>query len=303
MGLTSAEHPAASAIYIDLKRRGEKALAAGNFVKALKYLEWALVEARRLDRPTLEERAYCNVALLAQECRPDTLYSSGLKKIVETSVDVTSRFLAAHALTLIHNTQGQAEVANAYAYASHGHACQLETPHERTASSYTLGVQLLIDGDLQRSQRYLEQTLELGTGILSSETIALARSTLGYCLQRLGQPKNAYGLLRKSLDHVAAGSRKGYENIVRLNLGFSLLEMDGFEGALDQATAVLDARNNAAQRKNALFLAGEACTYLDSLDWSREYFSLLQQEFYPRQPEMLDTLQSVRTHRYVNWFA
>lgn len=302
MESTSDDHPQASAIYVELKERGIKAMAAGEFAKAKKYMEWALVEARRLGQRVLEERTYSDLAMVSVEFESGSPFIAELKTIVERGVDAKSRFQAAHALSVIHCELGQTELSAVYAYAAHGNAQQIESPKERAISSHTLGVQLLIDGNLQRSQRYLEQASELGEGVLP-DVVPLSRSTLGYCLQRLGQSRRAHDLLRESVDRISTGPRSMYDNGIRLNLGFSLLEMDDYEEALELATTILDGRPTLPHRKSALLLAGEACSYLDNPDWSREYYSMLQEEFYPRQPEVLDHLQSVRTHRYVHWFA
>lgn len=94
-----------------------------------------------------------------------------------------------------------------------------------------------------------------------------------------------------------------YGNPARLNFGFSLLEMEDFDAALEQAEIVLGSTTTPLLRKTALYLAGEAYSYLGWADLAADSFAALQQEFYPNLPSVLAKLQSVRTHRLVIWFA
>lgn len=109
--------------------------------------------------------------------------------------------------------------------------------------------------------------------------------------------------MRESAEFLSAKSCPRYENATRLNFGFSLLELEDFDTALEQAVEVLASKSRPLQRKSALYLAGEAYSYLGLADLAREYFVTLQQEFYPHTPSLVDTLQAVRTHRLVTWFA
>jgi tetratricopeptide (TPR) repeat protein len=97
-----------------------------------------------------------------------------------------------------------------------------------------------------------------------------------------------------------------YEPILRLNLGFSYLEIGELERALDNGQRALGSLEeqlsaDPQQHKHALYLLGESHAQRGELREAREHFQELQRKHYPKLPDLTELLLSVRTHGFLSW--
>ena len=292
----------ASESYVDLRSKAHQALEDGHFSRASKLFEWSLTEARRLGDPLLIERARCNRAAAAIELGMAAPVLGELQEVLASSRDLGSRFLAAHLLASAFTVQGMSTETERYVRLAQELAQRMGRPNEMGSSSMKLGLLYLGGSRPQEAQRHIERAVqELTEG--SPEALALARSNLGYCLCQIGRSRRGFRLLEEGAETLAELRYGLYEKSARLNLGFALIDREEFEAALDQADRVLSLTCAAYERKYALYLAGEACTAMDLRERAREHFSLLQREFYPEMPFLIEMLMSVGTHRLVSWHA
>ncbi len=301
--VTSVEAESEAGPYSALKSRANRALARAEFRQAEKLFEWAYVEARRSGDPALEERAFCNCAVVAAANGSAERYLPGLRTILESSPERENRFLAAYDLTMVLETRGARGEARSFARTAARLAATLDQPLNGSAALFQLGKLWLGDSRLRRAQRSIEEAIGLLGPDADAVVLALQSSCLGYCLARLDQPQRALALLEGSVDVIDRSDCRLYEPAVRLNLGFSLLEMEDFESAGDQAERVLGLSCYPSDRKYALYLAGETSGYLGEFDRARDRFRRLQEEFYPEMESLADEFCAVPTHGVISWLA
>ncbi len=301
--VTSAPVESAVDPYSALNGRARRALARAEFRKAEKLFEWAYVEARRRGAPGLEERAFCNRAVAAATNGSIERYLPGMRAILARSPERENRFLAAYDLAMILETGGFRDQARFFARIAVQLAADLDQPLNASAALFQLGKLRLGDSRLQRAQRAIEEAIRLLGPEADPVVLALQSSVLGYCLARLEQPSRAIALLEGSVDTIDRCGYRLYEPAARLNLGFSLLEMEEFEGAGEQAERILSLSCCRSDRKYALYLAGETSGYLGEFDLARDRFRRLQEEFFPEIESLADELCATPTHGVISWLA
>ncbi len=289
--------------YARLRSRARRALDRGEYKKAKKLFEWALVEARRQGDTPLQERAYCNLIMAANAAGTADRHIPGARVILGQSADPEARFLAAYNLAVAFDTGGVRSKARFYAQIAGQQAEELGDPVAGGGVAYLLGKLWLGDSRLGRAQRSIERSIELLSQGSGTRDHALENSTLGYCLALRREPARALALLESSARAINRTGCRLYEPVVRLNCGYALLEMEDFERAGDQGERVLRLPGSPIQRKYALYLSGEASSTLGYRDLARERFGQLQDEFYPQLTTLADELAANCTHGFIGWLA
>lgn len=297
-------HSGENGTYDQLKSRAMRALDRGEVGKAGKLYEWAYTEATRRGDPALIDRAFCNLSMVANVRCEGARFIPGLRDVAGRSDDPETRCLAAHNLAYILSEDSRSHrKARFYAELALHNAEHLESAPMAAAATHLYGLLWLMDSELQRAQRWLERSMELLEPEVDPPTLAMEGSNLGYCLTLMHQYRRALALLETGVDTISRARCGLYENVARLNLGFSLLEMGEIEWAAAQARKVLENGSDREVRKYALYLSGEALANLDRPRQAREAFRLLQDEYFPGIPTLADELVAHRTSGVISWLA
>lgn len=296
--------------YWDLRRAGDAALHEAQFAEAETILGQALAEARRLADQRLAERARCNLAA-AQIIRGTTAtVEEDLSRILGASRDAKTRQLAAYNLATFHSAASRTRISRFYANMSLDLARRLRDSFSQGVSAYHLGVLEIEEGSPRRSLERLQEALDVGFGEDTPGERMLALSLLGYVLILTGNRRGALQALAASENPPGGASRQEpgpmYEPLVRLNLGFSYLEIGEIERALangQKALGSLDEQRSTDPQhyKHALYLLGESHAQRGDLQEARERFQELQRSYYPQLPDLTELLLNVRTHGFLSW--
>ena len=313
-GQDRGSHDMNDSTYWDLHQSGVTALHEARFADAEAGLTQALAEARRLTDRTLAERARCNLA--AVQILQDTAAADveeDLSRILGASRDAKTRQLAAYNLATYHNAANRTRIGRFYANMSLDMARQLRDGFSHGVSAHLLGLIELAEGQPRRSLDRLQEALDVGFGENAPGERMLALSLLGYVLILTGNSHGAVQALEAS-ENPPGGAPwplRGpglpmYEPILRLNLGFSYLEIGELERALQNgrmALGSLDEQHSTdlQNHKHALYLLGESHAQRGELPEARARFQELQRKYYPQLPDLTELLLTVRTHGFVSW--
>jgi len=293
----------ATQTYTQLSRAAETAFFEGQLAKAQKLYEWVQTEAARINEPLLLERTLCNQASVALSMRQGEGYLPQLRQIGLHSANRMTRLCAVNTLSIVYRERGQRLDAAFFGEAALVHAKALDRPDLVASCLHNAGVLALHLGDLQTAQRSLEEAMEIEENEAEPGESALAHSVLGYCLARLGQEQRAIRMLKLSLAKLSGRDSSLYKESVSLSVGFAMLELENFADALEEAENALSTLPVSLERKYGLYLAGESYASLGFVDEARDYFGRLQEEFYPREDFLPETLLSLRTHRLIGWLS
>jgi tetratricopeptide (TPR) repeat protein len=297
-----------------LLRSGVAALHEARFADAESVLAQALAEARRLADPTLAERARCNLA--AVQIVQDTATAAvgeDLSRILGESRDAKTRQLAAYNLATFHNAANRTRTGRFYANMSLDMSRRLRDGFSHGVSAYLLGLIELEEGQPRRSLDRLREALDVGFGEKAPGERMLALSLLGYVLILTGNLPGAVQALEAS-ENLPGGAPwppqgpglRVYEPILRLNLGFSYLEIGELERAIQNGRMALGSLDEQLSTdpqnyKHALYLLGESHAQRGELGEAREHFLELQRKYYPQLPDLTELLLTVRTHAFLSW--
>lgn len=171
--------------YEALRERALNALDAAEFRKSKKLFEWSHTEAKRIGRPVLMERSYCNIAVTAAEMGDAHRYLDRLRSIAGQSTDTSTRSLAARRIALVFYSAQSHQKAGYYGELAYQLACRARSREDQTRCAHDLGVLRLADWRLDEARSLFEESMSRGAGFLPADDLALVRSNLGFCLQRL----------------------------------------------------------------------------------------------------------------------
>jgi len=237
-----------------------------------------------------------------------------LSRILGASRDAKTRQLAAYNLATLHNAASRTRIGRFYANMSLDMARRLRDGFSHGVSAHLLGLIELAEGQPRRSLDRLQEALDVGFGENAPGERMLALSLLGYVLILTGNWHGAVQALEASenpLGGAPGPPPRGpglpmYEPALRLNLGFSYLEIGELERALQNGRMALGSLGeqlsaDPQNHKHALYLLGESHAQRGELREARERFQELQRKYYPQLPDLTELLLTFRTHGFLSW--
>lgn len=264
-------------------------------------------EAKRRRCSALADRAYCNWAAVQFEKDQPADVRGGLSSLLGRTEDLKARRLAAYHLATWYRHQGFLRGARFYAAMSNRLAESLGDSGSQASSLHLLGLLSLQEGRPAAARENLRKSLEISAREGTGPHVSIIMSTLGYCLSLTGDRSESRWLMEETLNSVgAASSWKVYEPSVRLNLGFASLEWGDCDEALDHARAALAAaeeRGRVPEARFIYYLLGEASAQVGAGRDSKDWFSILEKEYYPQYAGLSDLLLSCRTSQFLNWLG
>jgi tetratricopeptide (TPR) repeat protein len=292
--------------YWDHNARGIEALHQARFSEAEEEFTSARREALARRLSGLAERTYCNWVATRIARGQTTGLREGLSRILGQSADDKARQLASYYLAVTYYNQGNIRAAQLYVEMSERQAGSLRDRRSQASSLHLLGLLRMREGNLSLAAQYLQRSMEASISVGEYRTALVTMSTLGYCLSLKGSLNESLWMLEEAQETLTVPDWKVYEPAVRLNLGFSFLEMGDLDESIEQGQAVLSALGEgslAVEAKFAYYLLGEAHAQKESDEEAKACFDILQKTFYPQYPGISETLLDVRTSRWLNWLG
>ena len=291
--------------YWQLHGLGGEAVEEARLSDAARLFAAAEAEARRLGKPALADRAFCNQAAVRYREGSATGIREGLSRILGSSPDARARELAAYNLAVLFRRRQRLGVARFYGETALRQACSLGEGSIQAVCLDFLGRLRIQEGRTSEGVALFEQSLEVAQVEVSVRR-ALTLGNLAYCSSVAGRRSEALRLLEEGLKVFARSPSLLYEPGIRLNAGFTLLEAGEPEAALANGRHALNqcaVESFGGEGKYALYLVGEALVQQGDRSEAKEHFVQLQRRYYPQIPDLPDLLLTCRTHVFLNWLA
>lgn len=282
-------------------------VAEGEFEEALALVEAATAWARNAGEAVLLDRALCNRAAIALELgRGDGLVTE-LRSLLMRSEDCENGYLAAYTIARHYELAREAKKGLFYARLACDRAAALDPA--RRSSSFNLIANFLVsecrfDEALETYAEAEREVASLGAAEPASRLrAAVIGYNVGYCRVMTGAPRTGLANLYRSLRTLIRLGAARHQMAARLDLAFALLEA-GSPGLAERhavrALALAARFEDAAARKNALYLAGAAATAKKDEFAARRWFGELQGEFFPDADYLPELLLRVDVRQLVN---
>lgn len=292
------------ASYYELRDRIIQERDAGNLQDVLRLCSKALALAEHIGDEALVDQAYCNFfgSQLTLGC--SDLSFSRLREILMRNRNLRTTYSAAYLLACGHTIGKQYKKALFYAQIARQRAWALDEIALITQSHNEIGRCYLSESYFEKAVVEFEKAL----GVLPDEltyTHVAPLGNLGYTKLLAGDFRSGFKHLYKTLRHCRFRSaERGYsQEWIHLYLCFGHIEIRRWRYAWHHGVAALnlaEKTNNSDAIKNALYLLGEVEKSVGDLEAARGYFSRLQREFYPDNPDLVSAMLVFQTKDLVN---
>jgi tetratricopeptide (TPR) repeat protein len=281
---------------------GIRATHLGHFDRALADFDEALAWARRNDDTDLWDRAFCNRCAVEIELGNRGSWLGELRRIVLRSQDPENGFLAAYNVARAYELDKEVGRATFYARIAQDRCSRLERRDWLAWSKNQTANLLLADSRFEEACTEYGEALELMSPE-SSATRSLILDNLGYCEIVRGRYKQGFALLFAGLRTLVYRGAERYQARLRLSLCYAYLEIGRLRRALRHGLRALELatqHNDTDSMKYAHFLLGETYNQLGCDEAAREYFTRLQQRFYPGASGVPDLLMAIDVRQIIN---
>jgi len=296
--------------YHQLTSQAEEAFVGGDGTLALSLLEQAEQQAAQLDELDLVNQAFCRQCYVAIEFDDlgHTVDVARLKQILLASDNLTTRWMAAHYVSLASVMLGEKEQALTYGERSLAIAEELGDSSRAAASTNlfgTLAAQASRFDDAEQALRSALTQYVTGDSDYSLLMQAQIRDNLGYvlmCTDRLGQ---GIDLCSQALHTIEQLDAEHYLPQVLQDLCFGHLMDDDLEtaGSLgERGLELARSYNDVLVAKNLLYLLAETWVRAGDRFRARRFLSELTQ-YYPeigQSEEVIDLLMETDFTQVVN---
>ncbi len=288
--------------YEELKELGFRAAEVGDLSEALKHYQSSLDLARQAGERNLVDLAVCNCsALLITLGRQDET-KARLREILMAGTCPENSFLAAYQLSRAHVRDKAYKKGLFYAQIARDRATSMSRDDWLVWSYNQLANCLMDESRFSEAAKEYRRALRLQPD-KKSVFRAVLLVNLGYCLMMLGKMEDGLPMTFRSLRWFRSFGAKFYEIWAHLDLCYAYVELNRIGRARDHGRRALDLAEKSGDsdlRKIALYLLGETERTARDLEGAYEYFSSLQQDYYPDSPQLVETMMLVETRKLVN---
>lgn len=289
--------------YDSFKESGSAHLAGGRLQEALDALDEAHAVARGLGDPNLVDLAFCNRSAVALRIGEAGDTATRLQEILLRTQTPQVAALAAYNLGYEYDRRKDFKKAVFYG--------RIALKYAEDGGLTELRASVLNDlGNAFAGLNQFEVALEhfhRGLALLGPEPgpqKAHLLNNVGYVQTVLGSMKDAFGSAFRSLRMFrACGLDALYACEPHLTLAFAYLHVGRPDSALRHATRAVDLAEGSFdldRLKYALLLVGESHKLLGDEAAAQDYFSLLQETFYPDMPEVPGMLFALDVCKLIN---
>lgn len=285
-----------------LRDAAMRAIEEGRLVEALGLCEKALARAREREDEGLVDLAICNRSATLIALGREREVMPELRQILVRSSNPKTCSIAAYDLSRAHELIKEYKKGLFYGRIARDRALAA-TREDLLVGSYNL-----IGNCLMSDSFFAEAATEYGRAL---ELLPAGRSVprglvmvnLGYCHMMMGEMQRGMGLSFEALRWFRALGTRLYEAWPHLDLCYAYLELDRPRRARQHgllALAVAEETGEAECLKNALFLLGDTARTVGDLETAWDYFSRLQESFYPDSPHVVELMMQVGLRQVVN---
>ncbi|MEM8929829.1 MAG: hypothetical protein AAGE94_01570 [Acidobacteriota bacterium] len=290
----------------DRLRDEVRALAqSGDYELALPIAETAHELARTLGDERRLAMARLNLAVISLFTGRAGEHVSDLRRVLMRNYDAETSFIAAYNLCLAYELKKEykkmlfyARIARDRAEAS-GNDAYLASSHNQMGNGFTA------ESFFGDAIDHYRRALGLSRADLDLVTVPV-RFNLGYCEILVGDWRRGFGRLFACLRWLRRHPMAEYQAQTHLALSVGYLEIGRVEHAWRhgrRALAHAERSGKVDTIKAALFQMGEIERTGGDLEAAYDYFSQVQQRFYPDQPDAPALLAGVSMAKVVNLWA
>lgn len=278
---------------------------SGHYDDALPLAEEAFALAGELADERRIARASLNLAVISVFTGRSGEQVADLRRILMRNYDAETSFIAAYNLCLAYELKKEykkmlfyARIARDRAEAS-GHDGYLASSHNQIGNGYTA------ESFFGEAIEHYRRALSLSAPALDQVTVPVSFN-LAYCEILDGDWRTGFGRLFACLRWLRSHPMSEYQAQTHLALAVGYLELGRVERAWRhgrRALAHAERSGKVDTIKAALFQMGEIERAGGDLEASYDYFSRVQQRFYPDQPDAPALLAGVSMAKVVNLWA
>jgi tetratricopeptide (TPR) repeat protein len=286
----------------ELRDLGGRAADSGNLSGALGYLDEALELARSASDQRLVDLAICNRSAVLISLGRNQEPKADLRQILVSGTFPENSFLAAYQLSRAHARDKAFKKGLFYAQVARDRALGLGSDKWMIHSYNQLANCLLDESRFEEAMQEYRRALRLESAEPSIMRAVLLVN-LGYCWMMQGRLEEGLPLTFQALRWFRRFGTRAYEIWAHLDLCYAYLELDRCRRAREhgcRALALAQETGDAQCLKNALYLLGETERTDSNLESAYDYFSRLQQQFYPDNPQLVEWMLLVETRQLVN---
>ena len=294
-----------------LRDRGRELVAKGSYREAAAVYRQAVEVATATGEADLADEALCGWGAAETELGNGAKVMPELRRILLGSAVDHNCWLASYTLARAHELEGQVRKALFYARLSLHHSGYADRPGLTAGSRNLLGNLLVAEGREADAATEYRIALRESNGAPPAWT-ATTQVNLGYCLLASAFEGNGFRQSRlreglrltycslRTLRREQAGPLLVWPH---LDLCFAYLEMERLEGARRHGCRALELAEqfeNWDVVKNCLYLLGQTAMLQRDTEAARQFFSELEQRFYPEQTGLAAILMSLDLRQVVN---
>lgn len=287
----------------DLRERLRHEVQHGRFGEAIALCDQAVEWAGERDDAAGADLARCNrCGVLITLGRGDE-EAPGMRRILLGSTHSVNCFLAAYNLSRIHESKRETDRGLFYARLALGHAEKAERTDLLGTVYNQLGGLQTIDCRFDEACDSYSQALSLAP---PDPDRSIMESNIGFCRVLLGEHREGFRWLFRSLRGMRRRGIEGWEALPRLGLCYAYLDLGKLAAArrhADRGLQVAERSEMSEQILNALYLLGEVEKQLGNELAAYECFQRLQRDYYPEEPFISDFLMTADVRRLVNLMA
>lgn len=298
-------HPGTAAVsptFEELRDQARELIDCGQLEKALAISDQALELARREGNDELVDSAVCNRSAVLITLGRQQEVMGGLRQILLRNRSAESCFLSAYSLSRAHVRDKQSKKGLFYARIARDRAEGLDR-REWLAMSCNQVANCLTDESHFRAAaaEYRRALALLHDG--RSITHAMLLANLGYCQMVMGRVKKGLSLSFQALRWFRYQGGRLYEVVPQLDLCYAYLELGRYDRARNhglRGLALAEESGESDRVKVALYLLGDTERAAGNSALAYEYFSHLQQRFYPESPQLAELMIGLEMRQMVN---
>lgn len=289
----------------ELRDLGETAVEAGHLEEAEVLFEQALAWAREHGEPWQIDLGICNRAAVQIELERGDSELPSLREILMGNANSYNCRLAAYNISRHYELTKQFKKSLFYARIALERSEALGRRDWIASSHNRIGNVLLGESFIEEACQRYEKALALmpeDRGVWRARIL----DNVGYCRILQRRYTEGYRLLYESLRVLRRFRSERYLVSTLLDLSFAHIETAHYENARRRAEAALrlaDQTDQPDSVKNALYLLGEAAHLSGDMEAAEDYFTRLQQDFFPGALYLPSFLMTVDIRKMINLHA
>lgn len=286
------------------RERWQRSAEVGHLEEAEEIIRGALAWAEEQGDARRIDAAVCALAAVAIQLGRGIGELPRLREILLRNADAANCRLAAYNISIYYQFARNYKKSLFYARIACERALQLSRPDWMAYSRNQLGNALLGQSYIDQACREYEAAAELipDSGVWRAQIL----NNLGYCRVLQKRFAEGYSLLYKSLRLLRRLSAERYQVVPHLDLCFAHLETGKYEHARRHGAAAFELAEkmgDSEATKNALYLLGETANLCGDTERASDYFTRLQEDYFPDSPYLTGFLLAVDVRSLVNLHA